>query len=251
VRVQATRQLALAWDQEVRRQVTRTGRATGQARVLEPLGATVGAPALAALPAVLAEHPDWERVDDTFVHRVAGGWVAYHPLTQELEIVATLDAEVAVTGEAGRTVHGELADTLDVEGVGVYYDDNWGGRTHATAERDARADAEARLAEARREREERARAEVAAREADDLDVEAGREGDAALVAATAARSAELDRDATGRLDTVGLQGRNAFHQVLAQGYQRAILAFARSRRAERISCTNEGGVVEIEFELQI
>jgi hypothetical protein len=251
VRVRATRQLAESWAHELRRQVTRTGQASGEARVREQLGSSVGGPALAALTAVLAVTPGWVRVDDTFVHQVDNGQVIYHPLTRELEIVATAMAEVEASGEVTRTVRGELSGNVEAEGVGVYYDDNWGGRTQEHAELDANRQAEAALDAIARERAQAARDAAEVAEGDALLSEAEERAARALAAVTAAREQQLRREATARLAAVGVQGRNIFHQALAGAYRDAILAFARSRRAEGIRCTDTDGVLDIEFELQI
>jgi FtsH ternary system domain X2 len=251
VRVRATRQLAAAWDHEVRRQVHRTGQATGEARVREPLEASVGGPALAALAAVLAATPGWERVGDTFVHRLDDGYVIYHPLTRELEIVATASAAVEASGEVTRTVRGEVSGAVEAEGVGMYYDDNWGGVTETDARRVAAQRAEEALDAAARERAQQARDAADEREGAAVGAEAEQRAAAALAEAAAARAEELRGDAAARLAAVGIHGRNVFHQALAAAYRDAILAFARSRRADRISCTDTDGVIDIEFELQI
>jgi hypothetical protein len=251
VRVRATRQLAQAWEHEVRRQVTRTGLVTGQARVREPLGASVGGPALTALTAVLAADPDWERVGDTFVHQIDGGQVIYHPLSRELEILATVTAGIEATGEVARTVGGQLSGEVEAVGVGTYYDDNWGGITARDARRAAEEQAKEAVEAAARERAQAARAAADEREGAALVAEAGARADAALADVAAARERELRAAAADQLATVGVQGRNAFHRALANAYRDAVLAFARSRRAEGIQCTQADGVVDIEFELQI
>lgn len=251
VRVRATRQLAQAWEQEVRRQVTRSGQAVGEARVREPLGASVGAPALVALNSVLADAPGWEQHDGTFRHEIDGGRVVYHPLTRELEIVATAIDDVEVSGEASVTVRGEVADTVEAEGVGTYYDDNYGGITRADAQRAAQQDAERALDTTGRQRIQQAQQTADELEGSAVAAQAEARAAAALAEATAARADELRRDAAARLSAVGIHGRNLFHQALAVAYRDAILAYARSRRADRISCTDQDGVVEIEFELQV
>jgi FtsH ternary system domain X2 len=251
VLVRATRQLAEAWEHEVRRQVTRTGLATGEARVREPLGVSVGGPALTALNAVLAADPEWERVGDTFVYGIDGGRVIYHPLSRELEIVATASADVEATGASARTVSGRLSGDIEAEGVGVHYDDNWGGITADDARRVARERAEAALEAAAREHARAARAAADEREGAELVAQAEVRAEAALAQATAARERELRAAAAARLAVVGVHGRNAFHRALAAAYRDAVLAFARSRRAEGVRCTEADGIVDIQFELQI
>ncbi len=252
VRVRATRQLAQAWQHEVRRSATRIGTAVGEARVREPLASTVGAPALAALESVLEETEGWlhHADDDTYRFAMDGGSVIYHPGSQDLEIVATASAEVEGSAEAAATVHGELTGDLEAEGEGMYYDDHWGGRTEVHAERDARDAAERALDEAGREREELEHARAEEREGDAVAEAAAQRAEADLTARAAARSAQLRADATVRMTAIGIQGRNAFNQALAAAYGRAILAYARTHGAEAIRHSERGGIVDIEFELE-
>jgi len=253
VRVRATRQLAQAWEHEIRRTVTRSGAAIGEARVREPLGSSVGAPALAALESVLDATPGWEHHedDDTYRHDIDGGMVVYHPTTRELEIVATASDQVEVSADASARIGGDLVGAVEAEGVGTYYDDNWGGITPEDAERAAQAAAQQALDAAAREREERERAQAEEREGGAVESQAEERARAALAAATAARVEQLRAEAAARLIAIGIQGRNLFNQALGTAYRDAILAFARVRYAEGISCTENSGIVDIEFELQV
>jgi len=252
IRVRATRELAEAWDQEVRRQVTRTGRTSGEARVREALADSVGGPTLTALTAVLGRLDGWaEFPDGTFRHELDGGLVAFDPQTRELEIVATLTADVSVTEAASASVTAEVSEVVEADGEGVYYDDGWGGRTADTAQREAERNLERAMAEALRAGRERAsQAAEAAAEAD-VERAASARADAALTAATAAQAAGLRRAAADRLTTVGAQGRSLFHAALAQAYRDAILSFARSRGASNVQASEAKGVLDIEFELDI
>ncbi|MPY58423.1 molecular chaperone DnaJ [Streptomyces spongiae] len=252
VRVRATRELAHAWEQEIRRRVTRTGEAQGEARIREPLGESVGAPALAALPAVLARTPGWEQDEDgLFRHDLHGGSVVYDPATRELEISARVTATVTASGEAATSVRAEVHDTVEAEGEGMYYDDNWGGRTEEDATRDAHEDLERAFAAARGRRmdEERRRAED--REGEALDQQAAARADRAYAAAADARTAELRAAAEDSLFAVGVEGRNLFHRALAEAYRDALLAYARQRGAERLNVSETDGVLEIEFDLRV
>src|SRR6516165_4739670 len=96
IRVRATRELAEAWAQEVRRQATRAGRATGEARVRESLANSIGGPTLAALGSVLSRLDGWtETPEGTFTRELDGGAITFDPATRELEISATVSAEVS------------------------------------------------------------------------------------------------------------------------------------------------------------
>ena len=151
IRVRATRQLAEAWEQEVRRQVTRVGEATAEARVRELLESSVGGPTLTALAIVLSRTDGWEQdTDGVFRHELTGGYIAFDPSTRELEIVARESAEVRSIGEAATVVRAEVSDTIEAEGVGTYYDDEWGGITEADARRAAEQDLDQSLVRAAR-----------------------------------------------------------------------------------------------------
>jgi hypothetical protein len=252
VRVRATRELAEAWAQEVRRQVTRTGRAAGEARVRESLADSVGGPTLAALTDVLARIGGWtELPDGTFTHDLDGGVLIFDPATRELEITAMVSAEVSVTGEASTTVDAQVSGTIEAEGEGVYYDDGWGGYTAETAQQDAERNLSAAMDEALRRRREHASREADAVAGDAVQREAAARAEMAFAAATAAREDELRRTAVDRLMAVGVQGRALFHTALAEAYRDAILAYARSRRASNLHHSEQDGVLDIEFELEV
>jgi hypothetical protein len=252
IRVRATQELAEAWQQEVRRQAIRSGRTSGEARVRESLADSVGGPTLAALTAVLARLDGWvEFPDGTFRHELDGGHIVFDPATRELEITATVSAEVSVTEEASTVVAAGVSGTVEAEGEGVYYDDGWGGFTADTAQRDAEQNLERSMAEALRARRERAREEADAAAADALERAAAERAEATFTAAAAARAAALRREATDRLLAVGVEGRALFHTALAEAYRDAILAYARSRQASNLRHSEQDGVLDIEFELEI
>ena len=252
VRVRATRELAEDWAQEVRRQVTRTGLAAGEARVRESLSDSVGGPTLAALTDVLARTGGWTARDDgTFAHELDGGVITFDPDTCELEITATVSTEVSVTGEASTTVDTQVSGTVEAEGEGVYYDDGWGGYTAETAQRDAEQNLSRAMDEALRRRREQASQEADAAAGDAVEREAAVRAEAAFAAAAAAREDELRRAAADRLMAIGVQGRALFNAALAEAYRDAILAYALSRRASNLHHSEQDGVLDIEFELEI
>ena len=252
VRVRAARELAEAWEQEVRRQATRTGSAAGQARVRESLADTVGGPTLAALTQVLARHEEWtEQPDGTFAHQLDGGVITFDPATRELEITATVTGEVTVTEEAATTVEARVSGTVEAEGVGTYYDDGYGGLTEQTAQRDAERDLSRAMDQALRERRDQAVREADATAGDAVEREAAARADAAFAAAAAAREAELRRAAAQQLLATGAAGRALFNAALAEAYRDVILAYARSRRASNLHHSEQDGVLDIEFELEV
>jgi hypothetical protein len=248
VEVRATRRLAEAWEQEVRRQVTLYGRAVGRAAVREQL--SIGRPVLACLDRVLQEVDGWQEVDDGYRYDVAGGHVIFHSGSGELEIVAELSSDVEAAGEASATLRGEVAEELEAEGVGRYYDDGWSGFTEDRARRMAEAAAQEELDRVAAERIAQAHALAESGADSHLRAQAQESAEAALAAAAAAREAELAAEASQRLTTVGVQARAVFNLALAQAYEMAVLAYARSRRAEGLQVTRSGGVVSIAFEME-
>jgi hypothetical protein len=252
VRVRATRELAEAWRQEVRRQVSRSGHAEGEARVREPLEDTVGGPTLTALASVLASLEGWvEDEDGVFRHDLDGGTIAFDPATRELEIVARIAAEISVTGVAAATVTAEITGTVEAEGIGTYYDDGWGGITEADARQAAERALGPSMEQALEDRREAARLAADADAGIEVERQATARAEAAYTAAAESRAAELREQARDHLTAVGVQGRALFHQALARAYRDAILAYARARRADNIHCTEQDGVLDIEFDLRI
>lgn len=251
IRVRATREVALAWEQEVSRRAVRTGRATGEARVREALSGSVGRPTLAALAAVLGRTKGWEEDGDRFRHEIDGGYVAYWPESAELEIVAVMSAEVEASGEATETVRGEVTGTLEAEGRGTYFDDEWAGRDEATARREAEQAAEAALRRAADERVRQAREQATVGANGAVEETAARRAEDALAEATGAREPELREQAQARLAAIGVLARNLFHRALADAYRDVLMAYARSRGADGIKCSESGGVLEIEFEVEV
>jgi FtsH ternary system domain X2 len=252
IRVRATRELAEAWDQEVRRQATRHGEAVAEVRVREPLEASVGGPTLTALTAVLGRTEGWTQDEaGVFTHQLTGGYLAFDPSTRELEIVARQSAVVSAVGEAATTVRAEVSGTVEAQGESVWYDDGYRGLTQAHAQRAAEQNLDASLSEAMRRRREQARRDTDQAAGATVTEQAEREAEAALSVASAARSEELRTVAAATLVAVGIEGRNLFHHALAEAYRDAILAYAHARRADNVHCSDSGGVVEIEFEMQI
>lgn len=252
IRVRGTRQLAEAWDQEVRRQVTRVRDVVAEARLRERLDSSIGAPTLAALTNVLSRAEGWEQDEEgVFRHILTGGYIAFDPATRELEIVARQSAEVRAVGEAVTTVRTELTDTVQGRGEGRYYDDGYQGITREDARRAAEQALDRSLSDAAARLRDQARRSADQQAGEALLEQAGAEADGALASASAARADELRRQAAASLTAVGIEGRTVFNQALADAYRDAILAYARARRASNIQCSDSGGVVEIEFEMQI
>jgi hypothetical protein len=250
IRVEATRRLSESWNHEVRRQVRLQGEAVGRAQVRQPLGTVLGGPVLTALERVLEQRDGWREVPEGFRHDLDGGYVVYHVDTRELEAVAELRTQVSAEQEASTQVDGFVEDALQVEGEGRYYDDGWGGLTEQTARRDAERDAQARLEQAAADRVTQARAEAEATAEEDVEARARAGAEAALDQARSAARADLEHAAAQRLEAVGARAQEAFNTVLALAYRDAVLAYARSRRAQGLEMSQTDGVLRIEFEME-
>ncbi len=250
IHVTASAQLAEAWEHEIRRVATRSGDAMAEARLLEPLDATIGAPVLVMLERALAGTEGWEQDGDSFRYTLDGGYLAYHADTQELEIVAQAAERVDVEVAAVETAHGEVAEHIEVRGTGTYYDDGYGGITEDDARRAAHADAQSNLELERQRVLAQAREQAEALRAVEVEASAAAQAEAEWARRTAQRAEELRGLAVQRLTALGIEGRNVFHRALAMAYRDAITAYAQSRGAENFSCTERDGVVEIEFEMQ-
>ena len=250
VEVTATRAIAEAWEREVRRVASRTGTVRGEVRIRQSLGASLGAPALAALERALDGGTiGWREVAEGYRYDVDGGFALYSPADRTLTIVATQSDEVVGRGEAAVRLSGRVEEEIAARGAGVYYDDGYNGSTREQADAQARiaaqnaldAQAQARVAQAAREAEAAVRAEVEA--------QAEQAAEASFAARSAARQAELQRQVEARAERVFAEARRAFHGLLARAYRDALLAMARHRGAEGISLHEDGDVLEIEFEL--
>jgi hypothetical protein len=177
--------------------------------------------------------------------------LTFDPATRELQITASVSAEVSVTEEASSTVDARVSGTVEADGEGVYYDDGWGGFTAQTAQRDAERNASVAIEEALRRRREQATREADAAAGGAPEQEAAARADAAFAAASARREDELRRVAADHLTAVGVAARALFNAALAEAYRDAILAYARSRRASNLHHSERDGVLDIEFELEV
>ena len=251
IRVTATRQLNQAWEREVSRTVELNQQVIGEARVRQPLDATLGTPALRALESALAaDDSGWREVEEGYRYDVEGGYVIYLLEERALEIVATLQDEVQTSAQATRRLEGIVDTEISAEGEGRYYDDGWGGRTKKLAEQKAQEAARQKLDNITRTQIEQAESEAENQASADVEAEARTQAQEQLQQIAAQRQEDLSAQARQHLNTVGVRCRQAFHQALARGYRDAILAYARRNGADNIQCNEDGNIVEIEFNLR-
>lgn len=251
VTIRATRRLAEAWDQEVRRQVTLHGEAVGRCAVRHALDASLGRPVLAHLERFLERSPEWTPMADGYRNDVDGGYVYFDIVRHELEIVAEVREAIQASGEGTVTVSNTLDESAEAEGTGRYYDDGYRGLTEAVGREEAQRAAESALDAARalRRRQVEQAAEAVA-EARVLEQATAAAQDS-LSAAAARRRTELNQAASGEMSTVGIQARAAFHQALAHAYRDAVLTYARRRGAEGMRVSENDGLIDIEFEMEM
>lgn len=252
VEVSATRQLEEAWSREARRVVSLTGVATGEARVVQALDSSVSRPVLRLLARLLAEEgvAGWSRDEDgAWRSEVEGGFVRYHPERAELELVARATSELRVEGEAQQTLTGQVTAEIQATAQGRYYDDNWQGHTRERAIEQATAAAQRALDDASRAQVEAAAAQAEQEIAAALEASAQEAARRNLASRGAEEQDRLAAEAARHLATVGVRGRRAFHELLAQAYARALRAYAISRgvAAGDIRQREDAGVIDIEF----
>jgi hypothetical protein len=246
-----TRDLAEAWQREVTRTVDLRTRVTGEARIRQPLEASIGVPALRALQvAIAAPDSGWRPVEEGYRHDVEGGYVVYLVDEKALEIVAVLEDDVEAQGKASEVLTGEVRERISGQGTATIYDDGWGGWTEERAEQETHRIAEQQLEETARRRVEQAQREAEEAQDPALRARADAAARAELDRAASERQAALARQARERLEAVGLRCRQVFHASLAHAYRDAILAYARGHGAQNISCREEGDTLEIEFHVQ-
>ncbi len=254
VEVRATRELAQAWREEVARTARARGVALGEARLVHPLGTALGVPARRMFERGLEADTRWEFDGQAHRFEVDGGYALYYPDTGELELVATLEADVEVSATVTDEVSGVLRATFEATREANYYDDGYGGRTRTAAERQARQQAEAeaeRQARAHVDTElARVRQDAVAARGEQLVDEAEAAAQQRLAARTAARRAELGQQAAGRLEGMLGHVQLEVNQRVAAAYRDAVLAYARQHGAEALTYTESNGVIDIQFELE-
>ncbi|MGV9341323.1 hypothetical protein [Streptomyces sp. NPDC003688] len=257
VNITATREVVEAWQVEVERRVSRTDTVVSEVEVAYPFGGTLGARTREAFERALASAPGWQEADGVFVLDLPDGRVTYRPSTGELVVTARLEEEARAEGRASAVLSGTVSDTAQGEGEGRYYDDNYGGITYASAEADARRQAEhaaesqaMRLLEDVR-RQARDAADTAASAADEgLRAAAGAEAETRLAAERERLQAELESQNRERLQQLASDGLSAVNEVLAASYRQAILAYAREHGATGIQVEESDHVIDIEFEME-
>jgi hypothetical protein len=237
------------WSRTVEAQITEQTEVTAQA-TLETridLADELGDIALQELRALLAEgYGGWQADGAAFTLALDSGiTLRYTPDSGHLQVVArlseTLEAAASATGAAGGTVAGNVA----VEGVGRYYDDGWGGRTEATARRDAERDAQQRLAQEQarlRAEQQRDALDAAHRQAE---TEARAAAQARLQEAAERRRAVLQDQLDALLRESEEQVQAAIGVLLGQTYRRALVRMVEENGGQILQDTEQGAIIDI------
>jgi len=141
---QAIEQCARATDQ-----VNQLGSMTAEVKLAEEMGE----PAVKMLERVLSGEFEtveaWDKTENGgFRKELENVQLEYDPKNRTLRIEAGLSEGVTAYAAAVEKAEGFTEGEVDVKGEGIYYDDEWGGRTKKVAEKEAVKDAESKLDQA-------------------------------------------------------------------------------------------------------
>jgi flagellar biosynthesis GTPase FlhF len=254
VRVTVTRRITADWRRDVTRLVQRGQEVRVHSTIRRGVGEGLSLPALAMVPSVMDEDPNWQQVEGGYRHDIGDGcFVVYDPESRELEITVDMRSNVEVTGQAHREVSGSLGVTLsETAGSDLdvpYYE-------YRRRQSEARQEAQRQLEQAAG-REQSSLDEQAARRADreeeaavrEVQAEARREADRRLAEQARAEQQRLQEQLQPELERVAELGRRAFLRVARESLERAIRAWAAAHdvSSDDIRRSEDGDTVELEF----
>jgi hypothetical protein len=256
VRVQATRKIAEAWRAEIEQAATARGDVSSEARLTQSISDLLPQPARLAFEQAMRVSAEWIWADGEYRRTVPGGHVVYRPDTGELEIVIALSVAIEAVGTATLVASGEVTDEVKAEATGIYYTDNWRGRTRKHATERAKAAAEAKAEDLAGERkealkfqaEEAARHELNKRTGEAAD-EARRTAERRLTLQATELRPELDERAAQQLEAVQTETLKGIFQLVAAGYSTALQAYA-AEHGENLQVSEDEGVIQIQFEVE-
>lgn len=256
VRVQATRKIAEAWRAEINQAATARGDVSSEARLVQSIDDLLPEPARRAFEQAMRSSPDWLLAGDEYHRTVPGGTVVYRPDSGELEIVIQLSVAIEAVGHAKLVAEGQVTDEVSTEGIGTYYDDEWGGRTKETAKQEAEHAANLQLdqmaakraARLKREAEDKARHEMK-KQTREAAAEAKRSAEQQLTLQASEMQTGLDARAGEQLEEVQEETLKGIFQLVATGYSSALQAYA-AQYGENLQVSEEDGVITLEFELE-
>jgi hypothetical protein len=253
VLVRLAQEVREEWSRTVDAQVTERTEIAAQATLETQvdLAAELGEIALHELRALLTEgFGGWQADGDAFTLALEHGiTLRYTPETGQLQVVARLSETVEAAATASGSASGVVTGNVEVEGVGRYYDDGWGGRTADTARRDAERDAQRRIAAAQNqltEEQQRAALEAARQQAE---AEARTEAQTRLREEAERRQAILHDQLETLLHESEEQVQTAIGVLLGQTYRRALVRLVQENGGEVVRDEEAGAVIELEMRI--
>lgn len=256
VHCKATRKIAEAWKAEIRQAATARGDVTARTRLVQSVADLLPPGALLAFEQAMRASAEWVLTDGEYRRAVAGGYTAYRPDSQELEIVIQLSTAIEAVGTASLTETGEVTGKITAEGSGLYYTDNWRGHTReralqaAQAEADMKADemAQQRAAALKQQASEAAQYALSQRSGEVAE-QAKQNAERQLTERAIVAQADLDAQASQQLELVEKETLKGIFQLVAAGYSAVLQAYALEH-GENLEVSEEDGVIEIQFELE-
>ena len=242
VLVRLAQQVREEWSRSVEARVAERTEISAQATLETQvdLAAELGEVALQELRGLLAEgYGGWQADGSAFTLALENGiGLRYHPDDGRLEVQARLSETVEAAAEARGTFSGSVDAQVEVEGVGRYYDDAWGGHTEARAREAAERDAQAQMAQARAQLLDaaaRAQAEAQARV----------EAQARLREEAERRQAILDERLDALLRESEEHVQAAIGALLGQTYRRAIIRLVTEGGGQIIQDQEQGAIIDL------
>lgn len=256
VMVHLTDAIEEAWRETVTRLAQVEGEVQEVARLTAdiPLDAEMGELALAMMERLMRgeyeEYEAWQQDEDgAFRRQLEQVTLVYTPGSHQLVIEARLAEQISAAAEAAAEAAGFTVGEVAVEAVGRYYEDGWGGRTEERARREAEAEAERRLTEARAalHRQQHA-AELAAAEAQaeaEAQARAAEVLEAARTETRAALREQLQVMMADAQDAVYL----TMNRLVGEAYRLSLIEMALQNGGRVVSDERSGAVINLELEL--
>jgi hypothetical protein len=211
------------------------------------LAAELGAVALDELRALLAEgYAGWRADGPAFTLALDHGIVLrYSPGDGRLQIQARLHETIAAAASASQEASGTVEGVVEVEGVGRYYDDGWGGRTAEHARRDAERNAQDQMAAAQARLRAQQQRDALAAAHQQASEQARAAAQARLHDEAERRRAVLEEQLERRLRDSEDQVQAALGALLGQTYRRALIRLVQESNGQIIQDQQHGAVIEL------
>jgi hypothetical protein len=253
VLVRLAQEVREEWSRTVDAHVTEQTEIAAQATLETQidLAAELGDIALHELRALLQEgYGGWQAAADAFTLDLENGiTLRYTPETGRLEVLARLNETVEAAASASGSASGLAEGNVEVEGVGRYYDDGYGGATEETARRMADLDAQRRMAAAQRQFVEEQQRDALEAVHQQAEADARAVAQARLAEEAERRQAMLQDQLETLLHESEEQVQAAIGTLLGQTYRRAIVRMAQEGGGEVVRDEEQGAVIELEVRI--